>query len=857
MNQTTDTPNSEKSNDYKRLSKNALSARLDALLSIPAAEQPLDEVQFLLHELLVHEIELEIQNRELREAQERLEEVRDRYADLYDFAPVGFLTLDSAGKILNINLRACVMLGGERAKLLNTPLVAQLAERESRVLFRHLHEVFQSQHRAVDELRLKSSGNAIKTILLKSSPVHEATGEPKSCNSALIDITQQKQAEEALRAERDRAQGYLDTVEAMIVALDNEGRITLVNRKGCEILGYNEHELIGKNWFTTCLPASVRGNLEQQVFRDLITGHSRNYEYLENPVLTRSGEERLIAWHNSVLTDAKANVIGLLSAGEDITQRRQAEEDLHKLDRAVEQSPAIVVITDAEGNTDYVNPAFSKITGYSAEELQGNNPRILHSFVAPDEEFAAAWKTISRGKQWLGKYQNRKKNGEYYWEATSILPVRNAYGVITHFLALKEDITQQKYQEIVHEVHRCLNEQLLRRASLEDALSQMIIAAERLLPDMCCSIYAINKECTSLHLLAAPGLPDEYRSAFSDIEIEPQISACFKVAMTGEPSFVKDVLLQPYSQAIRELIATTGMRSCWAEPILSPLRDMLGIFSVYHHEPREPTATDKQSLSDLAFLAGIAIDHTQREEQDRLHQAELAHMARLNTMGEMATTIAHELNQPLSAISTYAAVALRMLQSGNMQQDGMIEALNGARDQAMRASEVIRHIRQFVSKRPVHKESVDINVLIEQILKLVQPDLHQHKVKVELHLAENLPPVMADQIQIEQVILNILRNCMEAMKDTDSTARKIRIVTDHSDTALIKTAISDTGPGIDAKLLSRIFDPFMTTKEGSGMGVGLSICRSIIENHDGRLWAESQPGHGASFFFTLPVILAK
>ena len=840
--------------EYQRLSKNELNARLDSLLRTPAPEQSFGEVQLLLHELHVHQIELEIQNRELRESQERLEEARDRFADLYDFAPVSFLTLDTHGNILNLNLTAAVLLGAERARLIGTPLVTQFEPGESRLFFRHLHEVFRSKRKVADELRLKITPNRTRIVLMKSLAVFEDADTPKSCNCALIDITEQKEAEKALRDERDRAQGYLDTVEAMIVALDTEGRITLANRKSCEILGYAEEELIGKDWFTTCLPPTPEREAVRDIFRQLISGDSHGFEYLENYIRARSGAERLIAWHNRVLLDAQKNIVGILSAGEDITQRKQAEEDLRKLHRAVDQSPAIVVITDVEGNTEYVNPAFGKITGYKAAEIQGRNPRILQSFVTPDEEYASIWKAITSGKQWFGEYQNRKKNGEYYWESTSISPVRNSSGNISHFLAVKEDVTEHKRVDAVHEVRRCLHEQLVGDAPLDEVLTQMVIASERLLPNTQCSISILDAERKFLHLIAAPSLSEDFRSAFAVIEIGLKESACFDAAKTCKPIFVEDVLSHPHWKANRGLAESAGIRSCWAEPIISSHHEVLGIFTMYHHAPRAPTLTDRATLGDLAFLAGIAIEHRQRVEQDRQHQAELAHMARLNIMGEMATGIAHELNQPLSAISTYAAVALRLMNSGAAKSDSMIEALEGARDQAMRASEIIRHVRQFVSKRPLRKERIDMNDVVGQILKFAQHDLRKHKIKINLHLAKNLPPVEADRIQIEQVLLNILRNSMEAMQDSDGGKREIKIVTDLSERSVIQTAIFDTGPGMDEKILGRIFDPFVTTKEGSGMGVGLSICRSIIENHGGRLWAESRPGQGATFFFTLPTL---
>jgi PAS domain S-box-containing protein len=169
------------------------------------------------------------------------------------------------------------------------------------------------------------------------------------------DITERKQAEEALRREHDKAQYYLDTVEAMMVALDTAGHITLVNRKACQLLGYAEHELIGKNWFTTCLPAAALEDEVYQVFEQIMAGEFKHVEYYENPVLTCDGEERVIAWHNNLLRDKDGNIIGSLSAGEDITERKQAEEALHLSEESLRQAQSVAHVgswsLDIHGNT--------------------------------------------------------------------------------------------------------------------------------------------------------------------------------------------------------------------------------------------------------------------------------------------------------------------------------------------------------------------------------------------------------------------------------------------------------------------------------------------------------------------------
>lgn len=396
--------------------------------------------------------------------------------------------------------------------------------------------------------------------------IQERTAELEVANEELKhEINERRLTEIALRTERDNAQRYLDTVEAIIISLDNVGCVRLINRKGCQLLGYTEQELLGKNWFTTCLPQPQGMKEVFPAFEKIMSGDLKSVEHYENPVMTRDGRERLIAWHNSYFRDSQGNIIGTLSAGEDITDRVQAEESA------------------------------------------------------------------------------------------------------------------------------------------------------------------------------------------------------------------------------------------------------------------------------------------------RQHQAEVAHLARLNIVGEMTTGIAHELNQPLSAIVTYADVALRLVNSETPHRDKLIEVLEGSQSQANRAAEIIRHLRQLVSKKPPVKSETDLNNLIKELAKLAGGELHKHRIKLNLKLEENLPPVEVDDIQIEQVLLNLINNSVEALESRTEANRELSIQTKSENGNSVQTLVIDNGPGIDEQTRQQIFEPFITTKGERGMGMGLSISRSIIEAHQGRLTVKSTPGHGAIFSFTLPL----
>ena len=241
----------------------------------------------------------------------------------------------------------------------------------------------------------------------------------------------------------------------------------------------------------------------------------------------------------------------------------------------------------------------------------------------------------------------------------------------------------------------------------------------------------------------------------------------------------------------------------------------------------------------------------QAAEEARQHQNELAHVARLSTMGEMASGIAHELNQPLSAISNYSRGSIRMLQtSAGENHAQLIEVMERVAQQAERAGEIIRSLRRLVRKEEPERKWVDCNALIEGLVGFLQPELRREKVRLALALSPDLPMIWAHDIQLEQVLLNLTRNAMEAMREV-AEQQRILVISTETDAHEVRIQVSDRGPGLDEALQQRLFEPFVTTKE-QGMGLGLSISRGIIEWHGGRLLLQSKPGEGAILTIHLP-----
>ena len=251
------------------------------------------------------------------------------------------------------------------------------------------------------------------------------------------------------------------------------------------------------------------------------------------------------------------------------------------------------------------------------------------------------------------------------------------------------------------------------------------------------------------------------------------------------------------------------------------------------------------------FFTGFLRDLTERRDSEaRLQelQSELTHMSRLTAMGEMASTLAHELNQPLSAIANYLKGSRRLLDAETIDIPRVRDAIEKAGDQALRAGEVIRHLRDFVARGETDRCAESLNKLIEEASALALLGAKELNVRVLFRFAGRPDTVVADRIQIQQVVLNLIRNSLEAMEHVGR--RELVISTEAKEEGMVQVSVADTGAGVAPEVVDRLFEPFVTTK-ASGMGVGLPICRTVIEAHGGRIWAEPNPGGGTIFRFTL------
>ncbi|MGB8300983.1 MAG: ATP-binding protein, partial [Azonexus sp.] len=251
----------------------------------------------------------------------------------------------------------------------------------------------------------------------------------------------------------------------------------------------------------------------------------------------------------------------------------------------------------------------------------------------------------------------------------------------------------------------------------------------------------------------------------------------------------------------------------------------------------------------------LAADITDRKHIDEVNlqqQKRLEQTSRLITMGEMASSLAHELNQPLSAIANYCAGCVKRMQAGNYKLEDLLSAMQKASDQAERAGKIIRRMRDMVKKSDPNRQPVALAELLDEARAFADIEAQRTSTQIVVDLPENLPKIVVDRIMIEQVLLNLIKNGIEAMHDTPVERRRLNISARQVDDRLLQVEVADNGHGLAEEDVEKIFAPFYTTKQ-EGMGIGLAICRSIIEFHQGHLWVEARREGGTVFRFTVPI----
>lgn len=504
-----------------------------------------------------------------------------------------------------------------------------------------------------------------------------------------------------------------------------------------------------------------------------------------------------------------------------LLQSQQALREANQFNAALfEQNSVGIHVFDAHGISLRCNPAHERLWQIPARETIGKfnirqDPQIqkILGAEALDRLFKGEVEQFVVEDAYLDPVLSGFTQGRARRIAAALFSIRDAGGQIHRVVVMEADITERR------QVQRALQKERDFIATVLDTAGAMVIV--------------LDPEGRILRFNRAAEQVSGYRSREV---MNKRIWEIYRPA--GEKEFFKSAIAtllagQPYSRFEKYCsVKDGGSRTItWSNT------------AVY----------DEQHRVEYIICTGIDITEVRRaEEEAQRHLADLARVSRITMLGEMASAMAHELNQPLSAVVNYTQGCIRRMQAGTGDSAALQGAMEQASQQAQRASDIIRRIRDFMRKGEVQRSLVNLNELVRNVMELAQTDVRRHSIQVVLDLAEPLPSVFADAIQIEQVILNLLRNAMEAMEKTAVEKRSLRIRTSVKDGGVVEFSVQDTGTGLSPEVLDLLFAPFYTTKP-EGMGLGLSISQSIVEAHGGSMHATINPQGGATFEFTLPV----
>jgi PAS domain S-box-containing protein len=520
----------------------------------------------------------------------------------------------------------------------------------------------------------------------------------------------------------------------------------------------------------------------------------------------------------------------------------------------VETAPDAVISIDESGAILFANPATARIFGYDPTELIGKPLTILMpEFLRKLHEkgFSRYLATGQRHINWQGTELTalRKKGQEFPVEISFGELSRDGRKVFTGFI---RDISERKQAEELRAAHARqiavradVSMAFRREESLNTILGECGEAIVRHLDAAFARIWTLSDDGKMLELQASAGMYTHLDGSHSRIPMGQ-----FKIGMIAQerkPHLTNDVLNDPRISD-RTWAKNEGMASFAGYP-LSVGDRTIGVLAMFSRKQLTPDTTE--TLASGADLIAQGIERKRAQEALQITQAELARVSRLTTMGELAASIAHEVNQPLTAVTNNSNACLRLLAAGNLRPEVLQRALEEIVADGTRASSVVARIRGFIKKAPAEKNPLDINEVIQEVLVVAGRELLENRVLVDCQLSKALPLVLADRIQLQQVLLNLIMNGIEAMMAVTDQPHSLWVESGLDESDEILVAVRDSGTGLGSEA-DRVFTPFFTTK-ANGMGMGLSISQSLIENHGGRLWAKPNFPMGAVFSFTLPI----
>ncbi|MBN1424080.1 PAS domain S-box protein [Candidatus Fermentibacteria bacterium] len=774
-----------------------------------------EEVRKVLHELDVHQIELELQNEELRRAQAELEASRARYFDLYDLAPVGYCTLSEKGLILEVNLAAAALLGVARSALVNRALTSFVYPEDQDIYYLHRKQLFETGAPQACEFRMLRANAGPFWAHVAATAAKDSDGAPVR-RVVMSDITERKKAEATLRESEQRYHLLVDTAqESIVVAQD--GLLKFVNPVTLGLLeGHSEQELIDRP-FTEFIHPDDRSMVVAN-YRRRIAGEPVQSRYAFR-LATRDGSIKwveisaaLIEWQGRPAT---------LNFLTDVTERKRAEEERQSarefLDRIINAIADPVFVKDDQRRFVLVNDALCAIVGRPREALLGEDGDDMFP-----EDQVAVFRKMDAGVLDTG---NENVNEESLSNLSS--------GEVRTIVTRKTRYIDPAGRRFLVGVIRDFTERTRVEAALRESEGRYRSLVE-LAPD---AIYTI----------APDGTISSLNQAFE------KITGWSCEEWLGRP-FVGLVHPDDLPGAVQSF--ECSLRGEFPPPYEMRIRLKTGGYVVAEFTSC-PLVEDGRVIGELGMARDITNRKRAEEERDRL-QAQLLQAQKMESVGRLAGGVAHDFNNQLQVIFGYTTFAQKHVDP----HEPLYADLEEIRKAAQRSADLTRQLLAFARKQTIAPEVLDLNVTIESILKMLRR-LIGEAIDLAWLPGKNLWPIKVDPAQIDQILANLCVNARDAIGGVGKITIETRTARFDEVTSAghvgcvpgeyVMLGVSDDGRGMDKETLDRVFEPFFTTKgAGEGTGLGLAMVHGIVTQNKGFISVQSEPGEGTTFWIYLP-----
>lgn len=503
------------------------------------------------------------------------------------------------------------------------------------------------------------------------------------------------------------------------------------------------------------------------------------------------------------------------------SERYKLDSDIKKLSMVVEQSPDVVVITDPTGKIEYVNPSFTKSTGYTAQEAIGNYPSVLKSGHTSQGVYTHLWETIAAGKEWRGEFYNKKKDGTFYWESALISPLKNENGEITNFIAVKEDITERKqiesrlrdHEAFIHSTVNSMQDGLIT-IDASNNIQLFTPSAERIFGYKAHEI--VGKNLTIL-------MPESFR--------EKHQAGLDRYLKTGVP------------RVIGTDVEVEGLRK---DGSIVPIEICISEIA------KEELSTSQLLQRSEKWFVGVIRDISDRkksEEEVRFAQRQAMESEKLAAVGQLAAGVSHEVMNPVNIIG----LKIQMLKRNTKDDEKTQTFCEKVDNELKRIQKIMGSLLIFSRKGDASFQKGDLKEDLEKVVAILENEFSKDNIEIIRDWCLEDNKISYDPDKLRQVFLNLINNARHALPN-GGTITVGSTPLNKSGKGFIRYSFSDTGTGMSKEVKSRIFDPFFTTKpEGEGTGLGLSIVHGIISEHGGDIFVESEEGKGTTFLIDLPV----